>query len=101
MDEPSNMISPSSAFSNWLRGTSTFLLMPRMSVNCSRRKSTPNRLVSASTSSFPAPLRSVGKSFQTRPVAVTGWPGLGRRHEIVPCDEVSEPAGGPSDKGKR
>src|SRR6266446_3418 len=41
IDEPSNMMSPSSAFSNWLSGTSTFLLTPRMSVNCSRRKDTP------------------------------------------------------------
>src|SRR2546425_1075772 len=36
IDEPSNMMSPSSAFSNWLWGTSTFLLMPRMSVNWRR-----------------------------------------------------------------
>ena len=42
IDEPSNMISPSSAFSNWVRGTSTFLMMPRMSVNCRRRKRTPS-----------------------------------------------------------
>src|SRR6266487_2397806 len=35
IDEPSNMMSPSSAFSNWLSGTSTFLLTPRMSVNWS------------------------------------------------------------------
>src|SRR6266581_3063694 len=41
IDEPSNMMSPSSAFSNWLSGTSTFLLTPRMSVNCRRRKDTP------------------------------------------------------------
>src|SRR6267143_3150847 len=41
IDEPSNMMSPSSAFSNWLSGTSTFLLTPRMSVNCNRRKDTP------------------------------------------------------------
>src|SRR5881409_1342829 len=40
MDEPSNMMSPSSAFSNWLSGTSTFLLTPRMSVNCRRRELT-------------------------------------------------------------
>src|SRR5438477_7908281 len=33
IDDPSNMMSPSSAFSNWLSGTSTFLLTPRMSVN--------------------------------------------------------------------
>ena len=37
IEEPSNMISPSSAFSNWLVGTSTFLLWPWMSVNWSRR----------------------------------------------------------------
>src|SRR6267143_2243760 len=41
IDEPSNMMSPSRAFSNWLSGTSTFLLTPRMSVNWSRRKETP------------------------------------------------------------
>ena len=56
------MISPSSAFSNWLRGTSTFLLTPRMSVNCSRMKSTPKRWASSRRSSLLAPLRSVGKS---------------------------------------
>src|SRR5204863_5477619 len=49
-------MSPSSAFANWLSGTSTFLLMPVMSVNCSRRKSTPNFLVSLSISSRAAPL---------------------------------------------
>jgi hypothetical protein len=41
IEEPSNMISPSSAFSNWLAGTSTFLLCPLMSVNWRRRKRTP------------------------------------------------------------
>ena len=46
IEEPSNMIWPSSAFSNWLRGISTFLMIPRMSVNCSRMKRTP--LLSAS-----------------------------------------------------
>src|SRR5256885_7367159 len=40
IDEPSNMMSPSSAFSNWLAGTSTFLLTPRMSVNCNRSEDT-------------------------------------------------------------
>src|SRR5436190_23977884 len=44
IEEPSNMTSPSSAFSNWLSGTSTFLLMPRMSVNCRRRNDTPSFL---------------------------------------------------------
>src|SRR6267378_2388461 len=41
IEEPSNITSPSSAFSNWLSGTSTFLLTPRMSVNCSRKNDTP------------------------------------------------------------
>src|SRR6267143_3057108 len=40
IDEPSNMMSPSSALSNWLSGTSTFLLTPRMSVNWRRRELT-------------------------------------------------------------
>src|SRR6266568_2722560 len=40
IDEPSNMMSPSSAFSNWLSGTSTFLLTPRMSVNWRRSELT-------------------------------------------------------------
>ena len=71
IEEPSNMISPSRAFSNWLRGISTFLFTPRMSVNCSRRKSTPKRWASLRTSSFPAPLRSSGKAFEGR----TGWRG--------------------------
>src|SRR6266478_5028737 len=39
--EPSKRMSPPSAFSNWLSGTSTFLLTPRMSVNCRRRNATP------------------------------------------------------------
>ncbi len=37
------MICPSSAFSNWLRGTSTFFTTPRMSVNWSRRNRTSSR----------------------------------------------------------
>src|SRR6266550_6804280 len=40
IEEPSNMMSPSSAFSNWLSGTSTFLLTPRMSVNWRRSELT-------------------------------------------------------------
>src|SRR6267143_429250 len=40
IEEPSNMISPARAFSNCDAGISTVLLMPRMSVNCSRRKRT-------------------------------------------------------------
>ncbi len=38
------MIWPSSAFSNWLEGTSTFLMMPSMSVNWSRMKWTSSFL---------------------------------------------------------
>src|SRR5438105_5029376 len=44
IEEPSNWISPSSAFSNCDFGISTFLITPKMSVNCSRR----NRTFSAS-----------------------------------------------------
>src|SRR4026208_2479899 len=40
IEEPSNMMSPSSAFENCDCGISTFLLMPRMSVNCRRRNRT-------------------------------------------------------------
>src|SRR5882762_253947 len=40
IEEPSNMMSPSSALSNWLSGTSTFLLTPRMSVNWRRSEET-------------------------------------------------------------
>ena len=34
IEEPSNIISLSSTFSNWLTGTSTFLIVPKISVNC-------------------------------------------------------------------
>jgi len=40
------MMSPSSALSNWLSGTSTFLLTPRMSVNWSLREVTSCFLLS-------------------------------------------------------
>src|ERR1700704_6217075 len=40
IEDPSNMMSPANAFSNCDAGSSTFLLMPRMSVNCSLRKRT-------------------------------------------------------------
>src|SRR5215831_18687941 len=53
---PSNMMSPSSAFSNWLAGTSTFLLMPRMSVNCSRKNATSRSLASVRMSALEAPV---------------------------------------------
>ena len=44
IEDPSNMISPSRAFANWLEGTSTFLLAPWMSVNWRRMKRTPSAL---------------------------------------------------------
>src|SRR5664280_367672 len=44
IEDPSNMICPSSAFSNWFVGTSTFLMMPSMSVNVRRRNRTPSFL---------------------------------------------------------
>src|SRR5216684_5211350 len=45
IDDPSNMILPSSASSNCRSGISTFLMVPRMSVNCSRRNLTFSRSV--------------------------------------------------------
>ena len=55
---PSNMMSPARAFANCEVGTSTFLLTPRMSVNCRRRKLTRSERASARTSSGVAPARS-------------------------------------------
>src|SRR5205823_6352012 len=43
MDDPSNMILPSSASSNWRSGISTFLIAPRISVNCRRMNLTFSR----------------------------------------------------------
>src|SRR5690349_7171790 len=43
IEEPSNMMRPSSASSNCLSGTSTFLIAPRMSVNCRRMNFTFSR----------------------------------------------------------
>src|SRR5687767_11154100 len=43
IDEPSNMMAPSSASPNWRSGTSTFLVAPRMSVNCRRMNFTFSR----------------------------------------------------------
>ena len=56
IEDPSNWISPSSAFSNCERGTSTFLMIPRMSVNCRRRKRTPSlsQVFRISTALIPA-----------------------------------------------
>src|SRR2546426_2045830 len=52
IDEPSNMMSPSRAFSNWLSGTSTFLLTPRMSVNWRRSELTSCFLARSRISRF-------------------------------------------------
>jgi len=43
IEEPSNMILPSSASSNCRSGISTFLMVPRISVNCRRRNFTYSR----------------------------------------------------------
>ena len=43
IDDPSNMMWPSSASSNCPSGTSTFLMTPRMSVNCKRMNLTRSR----------------------------------------------------------
>src|SRR5471032_1026485 len=45
IDDPSNMILPSSASSNCRSGISTFLIVPRMSVNCRRMNLTFSRSV--------------------------------------------------------
>ena len=37
IEDPSNIISLSNTFSNWLTGTSTFLITPKISVNCKRK----------------------------------------------------------------
>src|SRR6266498_2427015 len=42
IEEPSNWISPSSAFSNCDLGISTFLITPKMSVNWSLKNRTPS-----------------------------------------------------------
>ena len=55
IDEPSNMMSPASAFSNCDAGISTFLLMPRMSVNCRRMKRTLSSRASSRMSFLVAP----------------------------------------------
>src|SRR5437899_6816008 len=52
IDDPSSMMSPSSAFANWLSGTSTFLLTPRMSVNWRRSEETPCFLAVSKISRF-------------------------------------------------
>src|SRR5712691_173527 len=66
IEEPSNMTSPSSAFSNWLSGTSTFLLMPRMSVNCRRRNDTPSFLARSRMSRFLGGMRRSEEGGESR-----------------------------------
>src|ERR1700758_4466821 len=56
MAEPSNRMSPDSALSNWLSGTSKFLLTPRISVNWSRRNATPCSRQRLRISRFVAPV---------------------------------------------
>lgn len=62
MLEPSNMRSPCSALRNCEAGTSTFLITPRMSVNCRRRKRTWCASASARMSAGVAPVREAGRS---------------------------------------
>src|SRR2546422_1104362 len=54
--EPSKRMSPERPLSNWLSGTSKFLLTPRMSVNCSRRNATPCSRQRLRISFFVAPV---------------------------------------------
>src|SRR6266850_3857844 len=78
MEEPSNWISPSRALLNWDRGTSTFLMMPRMSVNWSLM----NRTFSVSQAFLisallrPGPAASNFNTFAFAAFAITpsgGW----------------------------
>ena len=62
IDDPSNMILPSSASSNCRSGISTFLIAPRMSVNCRRMNLTFSRSV-----------RSRICAFVSRVVPAGGW----------------------------
>ena len=52
IDEPSNMIAPSSAAANWRSGISTFLMTPRMSVNWRRMNLTFMRSASSRIFAF-------------------------------------------------
>ena len=60
------MMSPSSAFSNCDDGISTFLLTPRMSVNCRRMKLTLNFSVSSRMSFRLAPAVSLTSALDLR-----------------------------------
>src|SRR3989442_11039970 len=86
MEEPSNMMSPSSALSNWLWGTSTFLLTPRMSVNWSRRNATSCFFKSSRMSRFvaPADLVAVVVMGSRRQRAVEGGRGRPRAYRPLP-----------------
>ena len=52
IDDPSNMMAPSSAAANWRSGISTFLMTPRMSVNCRRMNLTFMRSASSRIFAF-------------------------------------------------
>src|ERR1035437_9727723 len=77
IEDPSNWISPSSAFSNCERGTSTFLMIPRMSVNCRRRNRTPSlsqvfRISAAFTVATPHPF-FLGFRSRPRRIGADRW----------------------------
>ena len=65
IDEPSNWISPSSALANCELGSSTFLITPKMSVNCRRMKRTFSASHTLRISDFvrPGPAASNFKTF--------------------------------------
>ena len=52
IEEPSNIISLSNTFSNWLTGTSTFFIVPKISVNCKRKYLTFSSFANLRMSSF-------------------------------------------------
>ena len=80
------MISPSSALANWLRGTSTFLLMPMMSVNCSRMKSTPKRVRQVEQVVLPRAAQVGREIVEAGPLDRAARPLLGVRHvSRSPC----------------
>src|SRR6266702_3235699 len=83
--EPSKRMSPERALSNWLSGTSKFLLTPRMSVNCSRRNATPCSRQRARMSFLVAPVvfsavAVIGLGGRSRSGAVGG----GKAYRLLP-----------------
>ena len=83
IDEPSNMISPSSAAANWRSGISTFLMTPRMSVNWSRMNFTFMRSASSRIFAFFRRRRRRWRGISGRPcgpgsLTVVGTGRLGR-----------------------